>query len=241
MKRFRKLSLFLSLTALAISPIGQADTKAIRDSLKQALPGMDPDSIQPTKIKGVYEVMFGPKLFYVSEDGDYLIQGSMIDVRARQDLTEPRLAEARVASLNKVGVAKMVVFKPEKVKHVAYVFTDIDCGYCRKLHSEIKQYLDAGIEIRYLFFPRAGEGSDSYKKAVTVWCSDNRNQALTKAKKGEMLPDKSCDNPVSQHMALGNQLGASGTPMIVTEKGSILPGYVPAAQLTQVLDQEKKG
>lgn len=239
MKRLHMFCLFL-LAASAVSPIVGADPKAIRESLRQALPGMDPDSIQPTKIKGIYEVMFGPKLFYVSEDGDYLIQGSMIDVRARQDLTEPRLAEARVASLEKVGVAKMVVFKPEKVKYVAYIFTDIDCGYCRKLHSEIKQYLDAGIEIRYLFFPRAGEGSDSYKKAVTVWCSENRNVALTKAKKGESLPEKTCANPVSQHMALGSQLGASGTPMIVTEKGSILPGYIPAAQLAQVLEQEKK-
>lgn len=240
MKRLFVMSA-LFMAALAVSSVATADPKAIRESLKQALPGMEPDSIQPTKMKGIYEVLIGPKLFYISEDGDYLIQGSLIDVRARQDLTEPRIAEARASALNKVGVAKMVVFKPEKVKYVAYVFTDIDCGYCRKLHSEIKQYLDAGIEIRYLFFPRAGEGSDSYKKAVTVWCSENRNQALTKAKKGESLPEKTCDNPVSQHLALGTALGASGTPMIVTEKGSILPGYVPAAQLTQVLEQEKKG
>lgn len=219
---------------------GWADQKAIRESLKQALPGMEPDSISPTKIKGLYEVMYGPKLFYVSEDGDYLIQGSMVDVRARQDLTEPRVAEARVASLARLGPAKMIVFKPERPRYTAYVFTDIDCGYCRKLHTEIKQYLDAGIEIRYLFFPRAGEGSDSYKKAVTVWCSEDRNLAMTKAKKGEGLPAKTCDNPVSAHMGLGSQFGASGTPMIVTAKGAILPGYVPASQLAQVLEQEQK-
>jgi thiol:disulfide interchange protein DsbC len=124
---------------------------------------------------------------------------------------------------------------------VAYVFTDIDCGYCRKLHSEIKQYLDAGIEVRYLFYPRSGEGSDSYNKAVNVWCAENRTQALTQAKKGEPVPEKACDNPVSKHMALGTAMGASGTPMIVTEKGSVLPGYVPAAQLLQVLGEEKKG
>ena len=240
MKRWLS-SCLLFAAAFGIAPTVSADANAIRQSLKQALPGMEPDSIQPSKIKGVYEVMFGPKLFYVSEEGDYLIQGSMIDVRARQDLTEPRVAEARASALSKLGVTKMVVFKPEKAKYVAYVFTDIDCGYCRKLHSEIKQYLDAGIEVRYLFYPRAGEGSDSFKKAVTVWCSDNRNQALTKAKKGEALPSKTCDNPISQHMAMGTQFGASGTPMIVTEKGTILPGYIPAPQLTQVLEQEKKG
>lgn len=239
MKRL-PLAMLLAFACL-FNSAGWADQKSIRESLKQVLPGMEPDSISPTKIKGLYEVMYGPKLFYVSEDGDYLIQGSMVDVRARQDLTEPRIAEARVSALAKLGPAKMVVFKPQKPKYIAYVFTDIDCGYCRKLHSEIKQYLDAGVEIRYLFFPRAGEGSDSYKKAVAVWCSEDRNQALTKAKKGEDLGAKTCDNPVSAHMTLGNQFGASGTPMIVTEKGTILPGYVPASRLTQVLEQEKKG
>lgn len=232
----------LALASLAVASFpGFADEKAIRDALHRALPGMEPDSIQPTKLKGLYEVMYGPKLFYVSEEGAYLIQGSLIDVNTRQDLTEPRLAEARVGALNKVGTTNMVVFKPQKTKHVAYVFTDIDCGYCRKLHSEIKQYLDAGIEVRYLFYPRAGEGSDSYNKAVSVWCADNRTQALTQAKKGEAVAEKTCDNPVGKHMALGTAMGASGTPMIVTEKGSVLPGYVPAAQLLQVLGEEKKG
>jgi len=238
-----KLSRFvvaLGLSSFLATTVVSADQKSIRDALKQALPGMEPDSIEPTKIKGLYEVMLGPKLFYVSEDGSYLIQGSLIDIKARRDLTEPRLAEGRINALNKVGTANMIVFKPQTTKYVAYVFTDIDCGYCRKLHSEIKQYLDAGIEIRYLFFPRAGEDSESYKKAVSVWCAGNRNEALTKAKKGESLPEKTCENPVSQHMALGSALGASGTPMIVTDKGSILPGYVPAAQLSQLLSHENK-
>lgn len=234
-----RLFVMLLLAAVFSAP-ALAEEKEIREALKQALPGMVPDSIVPTKMKGLYEVMIGPKLFYVSENGDYLIQGSLIDVKSRKDLTEPRLAEARINALNKVGTANMIVFKPTQTKYVAYIFTDIDCGYCRKLHSEIKQYLDAGIEVRYLFFPRAGEGSDSFKKAVTVWCSSDRNQALTKAKKGENLPEKTCKNPVSEHLALATALGASGTPMIVTNKGSILPGYVPASQLTELLSYEKK-
>ena len=240
MKRFFPFA-FAGLTLILGSSASIADEKAVRDALQRALPGMQPDSIKPTKMKGLYEVVYGPKVFYVSEDGAYLIQGSLVDVNSRQDLTEPRLAQARVGALDKVGPANMVVFKPKKTKHVAYVFTDIDCGYCRKLHSEITQYLDAGIEVRYLFYPRAGEGSDSYKKAVNVWCADNRTQALTQAKKGESVPEKTCDNPVTKHMSLGTAMGASGTPMIVTEKGSILPGYVPAPQLLQLLAEEQKG
>jgi thiol:disulfide interchange protein DsbC len=134
----------------------------------------------------------------------------------------------------------MIAFKPKSSKHLVYVFTDIDCGYCRKLHSEIDQYLTEGIEIRYLFFPRAGEGSDSYKKAVSVWCADDRNTALTKAKRGDTIEERQCDNPVDQHLTLGTQMGAAGTPMLVTEKGNILPGYVPAGQLAKILAQESE-
>jgi thiol:disulfide interchange protein DsbC len=234
------ISFALCVLVASSLPVTAAEkaAKAIEESLKQALPGVKPDSIKPSQMAGLYEVMVGPKLFYVSEDGNYLIQGSLIDIKAKEDLTEPRLAEARVGALNKVGLDKMIVFKPKIAKHNVFVFTDIDCGYCRKLHSEIDQYLREGIEVRYLFFPRAGEGSDSWSKAVSVWCNKNRNEALTKAKKGENVETKQCDNPVEQHYALGNALGASGTPMIVTEKGNILPGYVSASQLSKILDQE---
>lgn len=226
--------------ALLLSGSIQADAGAIEEALKQALPGIKPDSIKPSPMAGLFEVMVGPKLFYVSKDGRYLIQGSLIDIKERKNLTEDRLTAVRLDSLNKVGIDNMVTFKPKILKHVAYVFTDVDCGYCRKLHSEIDQYLREGIEIRYLFFPRAGKGSDSYSKAVSVWCAKDRNDALTKAKKGENLEHKECDNPVDQHMALASDMGANGTPMIVTEKGDILPGYVPAGQLSNILGQEAK-
>lgn len=121
-----------------------------------------------------------------------------------------------------------------------YVFTDIDCGYCRKLHSEMDQYLNEGIEVRYLFFPRAGLDSDSYNKAVAVWCAKDRNAALTKAKKGENIEMKQCENPVKAHMLLGEEFGASGTPMIVTDKGTIIPGYVNAMSLALGLEKEAK-
>ena len=197
--------------SMVLSCLVQADNNAIEEALKQALPGVKPDSIKVSPMAGLYEVMVGPKLFYVSEDGRYLIQGSLIDLKKREDLTEAKLSEARLGSLNKLGTVNMITFKPKIQKHVAYVFTDIDCGYCRKLHSEIDQYLKEGIEIRYLFFPRAGEGSESFDKAVSVWCAKDRNEALTKAKRGDTLEKKQCDNPVSEHLALGTAMGAAGT------------------------------
>jgi thiol:disulfide interchange protein DsbC len=253
--------------------------KTIEEALKKVAPSLSPSSIKPSKIDGLYEIVAsgkvfymtgdgkyllqgklvdvkaskkptvipgldefvsGAKLYYVSGDGDYFIEGSVIDVKSNKDLTEARLGEGRIAELDKVGLNNMIVFKPKKTKHVVYVFTDIDCGYCRKLHSEMEQYMAAGLEIRYLFFPRAGLGSDSYNKAVAVWCAKDRQGALTKAKKGESIDMKECENPVQAHMKLGEELGASGTPMLVTENGTIIPGYVNAISLAQGLEKEAR-
>lgn len=212
-----------------------ANEDQIKSSINRAFPGIELGSIEESAVKGLYEVFVGPQLFYVSGDGRYLVQGKMIDLNKKKDLTEPKIAQARVKALDRVGTDNMVVFKPKKSKHVVSIFTDIDCGYCRKLHSEIDQYLEKGITVQYLFFPRAGTGSSSFKKAVSVWCADDRNEALTLAKQGKIIEDKTCDNPVSKHLALGVALGAKGTPMIISEYGDVLPGYVSAEKLTQFL------
>ena len=217
-----------------------ADSKAVEAALKQELQSMKPDSITETPIKGLFEVVVGTQLFYVSEDGKFLINGSITDRNTKEDLSEKRLSSIRLKALENIGLDKMIVFKPKIQKHFIYVFTDIDCGYCRKLHSQIEDYLREGIEVRYLFFPRAGKDSDSYHKAVTVWCAKDRNAALTSAKKGENLPQKSCKNPIDEHMALAQALGVRGTPMIVTDKGMIQPGYMPAKVLINLLDGVKE-
>lgn len=235
----KKLSKILSL-ALLVSGTGiaQADEAAIKKALGEFMPGAQVDAIKAAEISGLYEVSMGGNIFYASEDGRYLVQGQLYDTVGKKNITESKLAEVRKSSLDKVGDQNMIIFKPSAPKHVVSVFTDIDCGYCRKLHSEIDQYMAQGITVRYLFFPRAGKGSDSYKKAISVWCAADKQKALTAAKKGESLESKTCDNPVDRHMDLGEAFGMSGTPMIVTEKGNVLPGYVPAPQLAKILDKE---
>jgi thiol:disulfide interchange protein DsbC len=228
-----------AVSALSLGPL-QASEDDVKGALAKAMPSVKIDSIKPSEIKGVLEVMVGANLFYVSEDGKYLLQGHLIDLASRTDLTEEKLSGARKLALDKVGEKNMIIFKPKIGKYHVSVFTDIDCGYCRKLHSEIDKYLAEGIEVRYLFYPRAGKGSDSYKKAVSVWCADDRNKALTEAKKGATPKEKTCDNPVDQHMELAQDFDARGTPLIVTEKGNLLPGYVPATQLAEVLRDEQQ-
>lgn len=134
----------------------------------------------------------------------------------------------------------MVIFAPAKYDHTVTVFTDTECGYCRKLHREIADYGAQGIRVRYVFFPRAGVGSGSYKEAVSVWCSDDRQRAMTEAKSGKKLAAKSCKNPVKKHMEVGELLGISGTPAIVLESGDLVPGYVPAKRLAEMLKVAKR-
>jgi thiol:disulfide interchange protein DsbC len=205
-------------------------------TLKSALGGQEPDTVRDAPVKGLYEVVIGPQLYYLSEDGRYVVNGSVIDLDQGADVTEPRRAEVRVDSVDAVGEENMVIFAPEgEVKHTVTVFTDIDCGYCRKLHNEIAQYNDAGIRVRYLFFPRSGPETESYFKAVSVWCADDRLDAMTLSKQGVAIDQRTCENPVTAHYELGRSIGVTGTPAILTESGQLIPGYLPADRLSEAL------
>lgn len=240
MNSYRKLIL-VAITGLlwgSLAPAEESDKiAAIEERLSQLFAGQVPDRVSESPVTGLYEVTVGPQLFYVSADGRYLMQGTIIDLDTKQNITEPRKGEARLNAIDEVGEENMVVFTPEKVEHTVTVFTDIECGYCRKLHREIDQYLDEGIKIRYLMYPRAGVGSSAYEKAVSVWCSSDRNTWLTRAKQGEEVPHKECDNPVREQMLLGQLLGIQGTPALVTDSGQLIPGYVPAKRLASMLGE----
>jgi thiol:disulfide interchange protein DsbC len=236
MNKFIRILLLLGCAFVAFG--ASADDAAIKKTINSFIPNTPIDQITPSEVSGLYEVRIGTNILYVSEDGKYLLQGQLYDANAKKNLTETKLADARKTALDKIGTDKMIVFKPVTSKYVISVFTDIDCGYCRKLHSEIDQYLDKGITVRYLFFPRAGKGSDSYKKAVSVWCAADRNKALTTAKKSEQLDNKTCENPIDEQMQLAEDFGMNGTPLIVTGKGNLLPGYVPAEKLADILSKE---
>lgn len=216
----------------------------IRAALKEIAPELKVTSIQPAPIKGLYEVMAGTDLMYITADGRHFISGHIVDLKTRDDLTEPRLAEARKRLIDAVGEDAMVVFGNKSAKHTITVFTDIECGYCRKLHSQIADYEKEGIRVRYLFFPRAGKDSAAYDEAVSVWCAGDdeaRRTALTKAKSGQTIETKTCDNPVEEHMTLGADLGLRGTPAIITESGEMIPGYVEPKQLAARLNGQIDG
>jgi len=229
--------LFLGMSLSSLSLAEPGTDKAITKALGGVFPGVTPTEINPSPMAGVSEVLIGPRLFYVSNDGKYLLQGSLIDLETRTDISEERRNGIRLTAINDLGEENMIVFPAKDARHTITVFTDIDCGYCRKLHNEIDQYNDQGITVRYLAFPRSGVGSASYNKAVSVWCEKDRQAAMTRSKSGETLPKANCDNPVKDEYELGQLIGVNGTPAIILEDGSMLPGYIPAAKLAKALDQ----
>lgn len=215
------------------------DTALLNEKLKPLFGGV-PDSIKPTPVNGVYEAKFGTELIYVSADGRYFFSGDLIDGSSRTNLSEQSRTVERKDMLAKVADKDAVIFKAKgEQKHLLTVFTDVDCGYCVKLHKEVNQLNEAGVSVRYLAYPRAGVGSESYKKIVNVWCADDKLDAMTKSKAGETIAAKECDNPVAKEFELGQKLGVNGTPALFTEDGTMIPGYRPADQLVKILDDMK--
>lgn len=235
----RKLTA-LAITLLASAPLLAAEKgpeQAIKEALAPILPA-GPDSITESQLKGLYEVSVGNQVVYVSADGRYVVQGDLIDLKNQVNLTEARRSEGRRSILAQTSEDSMIVYSPKgEVKHRVTVFTDIDCPYCRKLHKEVDKLNEMGIELRYMAYPRAGIGSASYDKSVSVWCADDRNKAMDNAKNLGEIDSKTCENPVKQHMAIGEKVGVRGTPAIFLEDGRLLPGYMPAEQLAKVLEQ----
>lgn len=241
------LGLVLGLFLGASSVMADAAAEKISKRIEALLDGVTPDSVTPTPVKGLYEVLVQNSVIYVSADGDYLLQGdrqgnvNIIDLKTRENLSKARRNKMTADLLAKTPEEEMIIFGDEDAKHTVTVFTDIDCGYCRKLHADMQGYMDQGIRIRYMFFPRAGIGSGSYDKAVSVWCSDDQQAAMTQAKGGEELPKKECENPVAKQKQLGDQIGVNGTPALVLEDGELVPGYVPPERLAIFLEMKEKG
>jgi thiol:disulfide interchange protein DsbC len=232
----KKFSLILLITSVLTSYNVIADPAAIekiKQSLEKNLPHVKADKISESPVAGMYEVIIGSQVVYMSADSRYMIQGDLYDLNTKENISESAKSNIRLAAIEKLGEKNMVVYKPDTVKNVITVVTDIDCPYCRRLHSEIADYMAEDVEVRYIFMPLKGDAD--MKKTVSVWCADDQQKALDTAKAGGNVEEKSCDNPISEHMATARELGVRGTPAIVLEDGQLLPGYVPAAKLVAEL------
>jgi len=227
---------WIALLLLSLSAAAVADDTAMKlaAQLKVA-----PKDVVPAEVPGLYRVTLGPQILYVTADGKYVLRGDLIQVSDGRNLSAEARDAARAAFIAGIGEQDMIVFGPPHPRHVVTVLTDIDCGYCRQLADEMPQLVQAGVEVRYLAFPRTGVDSPSWDKAVSVWCARDRRIAYQLAMKGNPVaaPDPKCDpRPVLAGYEFAHKLGLDGTPAIFTEDGHLIDGYVPAEQLVKLLD-----
>lgn len=250
MKKSVLALLALLVTGMSAHVALADDLDKVKEVLHKLMPKAEPDSVMESAIPGMYEVVLGSHVVYVSADGHYMVEGDLYDLKNRVNLTETKRQAGRVKAIDTINEDNMIVFKPQsgKVKHVITAFTDIDCGYCRKLHSQIADYNKLGIEVRYVSYPRAGKNSKSYEKAKYVWCAVDRKKAITFAKGGAKLAQlkelkqvkgKDCASEIDQDMQVADDVGVSGTPTLVMADGKVLPGYVAPDRLLKYLDEEK--
>jgi thiol:disulfide interchange protein DsbC len=234
-----RVGLLMAALGLLSAPAFSADDaelEKVRETVSGLFQGIQPDDIFASEIDGWYTVRKGAIIAYISGDGRYLLQGDVIDLVDQVNLSENDRNKARVKMMSGMSDDQAIVFKPNNVRHIVSVFTDIDCTFCRRLHSQIDEYMDEGIEIRYFLYPRSGPATESWSKAEQVWCSKDRKEALTLAKLDKNFDTGQCDTSmVSTHYSMGQDVGLRGTPAIVLEDGTLVSGYLPPKQLSEAI------
>lgn len=242
MKRIMRTMLSVSLLVAATLSVTTAADDVGADRVRAAIAAIDPqlrvEQIEPSPVAGLYRVRIDGVDGYVTADGRHLVSGDLFDVASRENLTERGRERARRAMLQEAGARDAIVFAPKQSRHTITVFTDVDCGYCRKLHKDIAAYNERGIAVRYLAFPRMGPGSEAWKKMEAVWCAKDRGDALTRAKRDEpVVATPGCaTGQVAADYALGQRMHVQGTPMIVLEDGRSIGGYLPPQQLLERIE-----
>lgn len=249
-------TLFRSVAAVALVSVGlvcaafgQSDAveepwaAELRTKLTQTLVAATESDVQvvritETPVAGLVEVELSTgETLFSDREGGYLVTGDLF--KASADGLENLSAATRQGKVAEwiaaVPESEMIIFTPKEKKASITVFTDVDCTYCRKLHGELDAIMALGIQVRYVAYPRGGEASTAYPKMISVWCSDDRNKSLTQAKNGQNLPTRDCQTPVLEHYNLGNKIGISGTPALVLEDGTVIPGYLDSQQLAGVV------
>jgi thiol:disulfide interchange protein DsbC len=214
----------------------------VRARIAARLPGVVADDVSMSPVPGLYEVVMGGLIAYVSADGKYLVTGNVYDIDSQVNLTASRRNAARAKALAAVPESQMIIFGPPTAKMTVTVFTDIDCGYCRRFHSQIAGINKAGVRVRYMMFPRTGPGTESWDKAQQVWCAADRRDALTRAKKGEPLKSRNCgDAAIKAQYELGGDLGVDSTPAIFTQNGDYIGGFLTPEELVQAVQESQNG
>ncbi len=230
---FKFMVLVLLMPMLAAAD----DYDQVRERLSTLVDGEIDISIAESPLPGILQVRLGSDIVYMTSDGRYLLQGRVLDLDTRQDITDQAKSQIRRELIDGIDYDQLISYGAEDSEFEIIVFTDVDCGYCRRLHQQVDEYNAAGIRISYAAFPRAGAGSETFRKMTSVWCSDDQQAAMDLAKGGGTPEPVDCQAPVADQYQLGQSVGVTGTPALVTPGGDLIPGYVPPNDLRVRLEQ----
>ncbi len=242
----RRTTLFIPIVAVAgaifaaVPAIAEDDAQLeqVRQKVDEMFDMIEPENVKTSPVDGWYTIQRGSIIAYISGDGRYLLQGDLIDLDNQLNVSEATRTGARRELMATVSDDQVIAFTPSVVKYSVSVFTDVDCSYCRRLHSQIEGYMAHGIEIRYLLYPRNGPASPSWSTAEEVWCASDRADALTLAKLDRDFETSKCDSHIVQdHYVIGRDVGLNGTPAIVLDDGTLIAGYLSPDQLAARLAQ----
>jgi thiol:disulfide interchange protein DsbC len=225
---------FSTVTAFAAEP----DTTAIKAALARMFPGVQVETlkIRTSPIPGLMEAEIDTTVFYVTTDGKHVLVGDLLDTQNRRNLSDVRRQALSAKIIDEIPEKNMIILGSKQARKTITVFTDVDCGYCRRLHVEdVPELTKQGVRVRYILFPRQGPGTETYNRSVSVWCAADRVKAVGEAKAGKQVAAKTCANPIDENLALVERLGVNGTPAIFLEDGRRLPGYVPAQKMLVML------
>ena len=231
MKVFNFIFILRSFSVFVFS-----DKELISAKLENILPADAViESIEPSVFDGIYKVYYGDlQPIYVSQDGNFFIYGDMYQINSNRiiNITNEETKSRRVDLLSSIPSNELIIFKSKNEISAITVFTDVDCGYCRKLHSQISEYNKVGITVKYAAFPRSGIGTQTFTRMVGAWCADDPKKVITDLKNDKKLNLDFCDDqPIAKHYVIGQKLGISGTPAIITPDGELIPGYVSPEEL----------
>jgi thiol:disulfide interchange protein DsbC len=232
------LALVMAMQAMAAA-LSTDESRTLRQTVQAHDPAARVALPASSPVAGMYLTSIDGVSGYVSADGRYFIVGDMLDLASHSNVTEAFRQTTRRSLLEKIAPSEAILFAPAKPKYTVTVFTDVDCPYCRKLHSELAQLQARGIAVRYMAFPRSGPNTKAWRTMAAVWCSNDRRDALTRATAGEAVTaGGSCsDAVIAKHYALGQQLGIPGTPMVVLSDGTSLGGYMPPDKMLAALEE----
>ena len=222
------------------SSLFSQDLILLKERINKILPeGVNVREITYSQERDIFIVDIGDiQPIYFLPNTEYIILGDIFSLKGDkpESETEKDKGKLRLKILADLNQESFIKFKSNNEKAVLTVFTDVECTYCRKFHSEIDEYLANGVSINYLAFPRTGIDSSSYEKMVAAWCSNEKKESITNLKNDINIEMKSCENPVENHFEIGRRIGVTGTPAIITQTGLLLPGYIPANELIGIIE-----